>query len=64
MAGVSNRDPGSPPEFLFDANAPIVSDLATYVATVAPDAIVAVVTDPIDSMVPVVAEIMKKVRFK
>ncbi|XP_044271068.1 malate dehydrogenase, mitochondrial-like [Tribolium madens] len=45
---------------LFDRNAPIVKDLATRIAKFAPKSTVAIGVEPINSMVPMFSEIMKK----
>jgi len=45
---------------LFKINAGIVRDLATGIATTAPEAIVLVISNPVNSTVPIVAEIFKK----
>jgi len=47
-------------EDLFNVNASIVSNLARQVAQSCPSAMVAVISNPINSMVPVVAETMKQ----
>jgi len=44
----------------FNNNASVVSNLATAVAETCPSAVVAVISNPINSMVPVVAEILKQ----
>ncbi|CAN6226212.1 unnamed protein product [Urochloa humidicola] len=57
------RKPGgtAPDDDLFTANAAIVRELAEAVAEHAPPgALVHVITDPVDSMVPVAAEAMKR----
>ena len=41
-------------------NAGIVRDLATGIATVAPKAFVLVISNPVNSTVPIVAEVFKK----
>jgi malate dehydrogenase len=45
---------------LFKINAGIVKDLATGIATTAPKAFVLVISNPVNSTVPVVAEVFKK----
>ncbi|KAG2107615.1 lactate/malate dehydrogenase [Suillus discolor] len=52
--GVSSRDD------LFKINAGIVRDLATGIATTAPKAFVLVISNPVNSTVPIVAEVFKK----
>ncbi|KAJ8581328.1 malate dehydrogenase [Rhizopogon salebrosus TDB-379] len=52
--GVSSRDD------LFKINAGIVRDLATAIATTAPKAFVLVISNPVNSTVPIVAEVFKK----
>ncbi|KXN85924.1 Malate dehydrogenase, cytoplasmic [Leucoagaricus sp. SymC.cos] len=51
---IDNRDD------LFKINAGIVRDLATGIATVAPKAFVLVISNPVNSTVPIVAEVFKK----
>ena len=45
---------------MFQINAGIVRDLATGIATTAPDAFVLVISNPVNSTVPIVAEVFKK----
>ncbi|KIJ47333.1 hypothetical protein M422DRAFT_84433, partial [Sphaerobolus stellatus SS14] len=45
---------------LFKINAGIVRDLATGIATIAPKAFVLVISNPVNSTVPIVAEVFKK----
>lgn len=45
---------------LSQINAGIVRDLATGIATVAPKAFVLVISNPVNSTVPIVAEVFKK----
>ncbi|CAG9126088.1 unnamed protein product [Plutella xylostella] len=59
-AGVP-RKPGMTRDDLFNTNASIVRDLASCVAQVAPKAILAIITNPVNSMVPIASEVMKKV---
>jgi len=47
-------------EDLFKINAGIVRDLATGIATAAPKAFVLVISNPVNSTVPIVAEVFKK----
>jgi len=58
-AGVP-RKPGMTRDDLFKINAGIVKDLATGIATVAPKAFVLVISNPVNSTVPIVAEVFKK----
>jgi len=58
-AGVP-RKPGMTRDDLFKINAGIVRDLATGIATVAPKAFVLVISNPVNSTVPIVAEVFKK----
>ncbi|CAN6219617.1 unnamed protein product [Urochloa humidicola] len=64
IAAGAPRKPGgtttTPDDELFGANAAIVRELAEAVADHAPGAMVHVITDPVDSMVPVAAEAMKR----
>ncbi|KAH7882218.1 malate dehydrogenase [Phlebopus sp. FC_14] len=57
-AGVP-RKPGVDDD-LFKINAGIVRDLATGIATTAPKAFVLVISNPVNSTVPIVAEVFKK----
>ncbi|VDC04018.1 unnamed protein product [Peniophora sp. CBMAI 1063] len=58
-AGVP-RKPGMTRDDLFNTNASIVRDLAAAIARVAPEACVAVISNPVNSTVPIVAETFKK----
>jgi len=58
-AGVP-RKPGMTRDDLFKINAGIVRDLATGIATTCPKAAVLVISNPVNSTVPIVAEIFKK----
>lgn len=57
-AGVP-RKPGMTRDDLFNTNASIVRDLAKAVAETAPKAFVAVIANPVNSTVPIVAEVFK-----
>lgn len=54
------RKPGMDRSDLFKFNANIVKDLATNIAKYAPDACVAIITNPVNTMVPLAAEVFKK----
>ncbi|KAJ2932555.1 hypothetical protein H1R20_g4526, partial [Candolleomyces eurysporus] len=58
-AGVP-RKPGMTRDDLFNTNASIVRDLAASVGRVAPDAHILVISNPVNSTVPIVAETLKK----
>jgi len=58
-AGVP-RKPGMTRDDLFKINGGIVKDLATGIATIAPKAFVLVISNPVNSTVPIVAEVFKK----
>jgi len=58
-AGVP-RKPGMTRDDLFKINAGIVKDLATGIATTCPKAFVLVISNPVNSTVPIVAETLKK----
>ncbi|KAI0276062.1 NAD-malate dehydrogenase [Russula aff. rugulosa BPL654] len=58
-AGVP-RKPGMTRDDLFKINAGIVYDLAVGIATTAPRAFVLVISNPVNSTVPIVAEVFKK----
>ena len=58
-AGVP-RKPGMTRDDLFNTNASIVRDLAKAAAASAPDANILVISNPVNSTVPIVAEVFKK----
>lgn len=58
-AGVP-RKPGMTRDDLFNVNATIVADLATAVAKVCPNALVAIISNPVNSTVPIASEILKR----
>ncbi|CCE87281.1 Piso0_005828 [Millerozyma farinosa CBS 7064] len=58
-AGVP-RKPGMTRDDLFNINASIVRDLSQGIAENAPDAFVLVISNPVNSTVPIVAETLKK----
>ncbi|KAF7291834.1 malate dehydrogenase [Mycena chlorophos] len=58
-AGVP-RKPGMTRDDLFNTNASIVRDLASAVARVAPDACILVISNPVNSTVPIVAATLEK----
>jgi len=58
-AGVP-RKPGMTRDDLFNTNASIVATLAKACAEVCPDAIVGIISNPVNSTVPIAAEIFKK----
>ncbi|PPQ66598.1 hypothetical protein CVT24_006909 [Panaeolus cyanescens] len=58
-AGVP-RKPGMTRDDLFNTNASIVRDLATAVGRVAPDAHILVISNPVNSTVPIVASTLQK----
>lgn len=57
-AGVP-RKPGMTRDDLFNTNASIVRDLAKAVAESCPNAAIAVISNPVNSTVPIVAEVLK-----
>ncbi|RKP03609.1 hypothetical protein CXG81DRAFT_9293 [Caulochytrium protostelioides] len=57
-AGVP-RKPGMTRDDLFNINAGIVKTLATAIATTCPKALIAVISNPVNSTVPIVAEVLK-----
>lgn len=59
-AGVP-RKPGMTRDDLFNTNASIVRDIALSIAQNAPKAIVAIITNPVNSTVPIASEVLKKV---
>lgn len=58
-AGVP-RKPGMTRDDLFNVNATIVADLATAVAKVCPEALICIISNPVNSTVPIASEILKK----
>lgn len=46
---------------LFNTNAGIVRDLAKAAAEVAPKALIGIITNPVNSTVPIAAEVLKQV---
>lgn len=58
-AGVP-RKPGMTRDDLFNVNAGIVRDLTQCIAVHAPKAIICIITNPVNSMVPIASEVMKK----
>jgi len=58
-AGVP-RKPGMTRDDLFKINAGIVRDLATGIALTSPKAFILVISNPVNSTVPIVAEVLKK----
>ncbi|CAH0713476.1 unnamed protein product, partial [Brenthis ino] len=58
-AGVP-RKPGMTRDDLFNTNASIVRDIAASIAKNSPKAIIAIITNPVNSMVPIASEVLKK----
>merc|ERR1711942_435554 len=58
-AGVP-RKPGMTRDDLFNTNASIVATLAAAAAKVCPDAMIAIISNPVNSTVPIACEIFKK----
>jgi malate dehydrogenase len=58
-AGVP-RKPGMTRDDLFNTNATIVANIAKGVAKSCPNAIVCIISNPVNSTVPIVAEVLKK----
>lgn len=46
---------------LFNTNASIVRDLAQAAAEVAPKALIGIISNPVNSTVPIASEVLKKV---
>lgn len=59
-AGVP-RKPGMTRDDLFNTNASIVRDLCKVCAKAAPEALVAIISNPVNSTVPIASEVYKKV---
>jgi len=58
-AGVP-RKPGMTRDDLFKVNATIVADLTTAAAKACPEALICIISNPVNSTVPIAAEVMKK----
>ncbi|XGW13484.1 hypothetical protein V3C99_000087 [Haemonchus contortus] len=58
-AGVP-RKPGMTRDDLFNTNAGIVRDIVDVIAVEAPKAMIAIITNPVNSTVPIASEVMKK----
>ncbi|KAK5979652.1 hypothetical protein GCK32_009791 [Trichostrongylus colubriformis] len=58
-AGVP-RKPGMTRDDLFNTNAGIVRDIVEVIAVEAPKAMIAIITNPVNSTVPIASEVMKK----
>lgn len=58
-AGVP-RKPGMTRDDLFNVNATIVADLTSAVAQTCPEALVCIISNPVNSTVPIACEILKK----
>uniref|UniRef100_A0A8D8M721 Malate dehydrogenase n=2 Tax=Cacopsylla melanoneura TaxID=428564 RepID=A0A8D8M721_9HEMI len=58
-AGVP-RKPGMTRDDLFNTNASIVRDIVKAIAEVAPKALIAIISNPVNSTVPIAAEVLKK----
>lgn len=58
-AGVA-RKPGMDRADLFNVNAGIVKSLAERIAVVCPDACIGIITNPVNTTVPIAAEVLKK----
>jgi malate dehydrogenase len=58
-AGVP-RKPGMTRDDLFNTNAGIVKTLVEGVGKFAPDAVIAIISNPVNSTVPIAAEVLKK----
>uniref|UniRef100_A0A1B6GIT9 Malate dehydrogenase n=1 Tax=Cuerna arida TaxID=1464854 RepID=A0A1B6GIT9_9HEMI len=54
------RKPGMTRDDLFDTNASVIKEITEGIAESAPKAIIAVITNPINSTLPIAAEVMKK----
>lgn len=55
------RKPGMSRDDLFDINAGIICSVAAACAKVCPKAALAIITNPVNSTVPIAAEVLKKV---
>lgn len=62
-AGVP-RKPGMTRDDLFATNAGIVRDLIKGCAKACPKAMIGIITNPVNSTVPIAAEVLKKVSYQ
>lgn len=62
-AGVP-RKPGMTRDDLFNTNAGVVRDIASAISRSCPNALVAIITNPVNSCVPIASEVLKKVHFQ
>ena len=62
-AGVP-RKPGMTRDDLFNVNAGVVRDLAIAISRACPNALVGIITNPVNSCVPIASEVLKKVNFE
>lgn len=60
-AGVP-RKPGMSRDDLFNVNAGVVKAIAESISRSCPKALVGIITNPVNSCVPIAAEVLKKVR--
>lgn len=60
MIASAKREPGTTRESFFDSNASIVAELVQDMAEVAPNACLCIITNPVNSMVPLASEILRK----
>lgn len=61
MAGGATREPGMTREDLLNNNGEIIKDWACAVAKCCPEAVICIITNPVNSMVPICAELFKAV---
>jgi len=54
------RKPGMTRDDLFNVNATIVADLTSQIAKTCPEALICIISNPVNSTVPIASEIMKK----
>lgn len=57
------RKPGMAREDLFNANASVIYDLACAIGAFSRFALVAIITNPVNSMVPIMSEVLMRVRL-
>ncbi|KAK0419627.1 hypothetical protein QR680_014238 [Steinernema hermaphroditum] len=60
IAAEEPRKPGMTNDNFFDTNARLVSYFAAFASAICPSALVAIITNPVNSMVPVAVEVFKK----
>ena len=58
------RKPGMSRDDLFSSNANVIVEVVEVIGKVAPKALIAIITNPVNSMVPLASQVLKKVMIK